>query len=229
MDYRARFYSPRLGRFTQPDNFITDPLNPQSFNRFSYTINNPIKYIDPSGNDYYEPGCDCMVHNDTPGKDPWHEENVNYCYEHPRFCHEPETYIKVDNSKPDLENECLESDDPEGCLIDLSYRHYASLGIDIDAFISGPKGPSNNPLTADQIPKYLRYQTVKNSQDLANFIFLDLLDLDTGQITSYEPGYLAKLKEEYKRAWIEALAAAARRKGENPSPIDFDHAWEVQE
>ncbi len=49
MDYDARFYSPWLGRFLQPDTIIPDLANPQSLNRFSYVLNNPVKYSDPSG------------------------------------------------------------------------------------------------------------------------------------------------------------------------------------
>jgi RHS repeat-associated protein len=49
MDYNARFYSPTLGRFTQPDTIIPNPANPQSFNRYSYVKNNPINFNDPSG------------------------------------------------------------------------------------------------------------------------------------------------------------------------------------
>lgn len=49
MDYNARFYSPTLGRFTQPDTIIPDMANPQSWNRYSYAINNPTLYNDPDG------------------------------------------------------------------------------------------------------------------------------------------------------------------------------------
>jgi hypothetical protein len=50
MDYRARFYSPLLNRFIQPDTLVPSPSNPQAWNRFSYVYNNPIRYVDPSGN-----------------------------------------------------------------------------------------------------------------------------------------------------------------------------------
>jgi RHS repeat-associated protein len=49
MDYKARFYSPILGRFVQPDSLIPDPSNSQAWNRYSYVGNNPIGYNDPSG------------------------------------------------------------------------------------------------------------------------------------------------------------------------------------
>jgi RHS repeat-associated protein len=49
MDYKARFYSPYLNRFIQPDTIVPSPTNPQAWNKYSYTENNPIKYIDPTG------------------------------------------------------------------------------------------------------------------------------------------------------------------------------------
>jgi RHS repeat-associated protein len=49
IDFNARFYSPALGRFIQPDTVIPNPANPQSLNHFSYAYNNPLNYIDPSG------------------------------------------------------------------------------------------------------------------------------------------------------------------------------------
>lgn len=45
----ARLYDPVVHRFLQPDNFIQDPYNTQNFNRYSYVLNNPLKYTDPSG------------------------------------------------------------------------------------------------------------------------------------------------------------------------------------
>jgi hypothetical protein len=42
-------YSPALGRFIQPDTIVPDMFNPQSLNRYSYGLNNPSRYTDPSG------------------------------------------------------------------------------------------------------------------------------------------------------------------------------------
>jgi RHS repeat-associated protein len=45
----ARWYDPALGRFSQPDTIVPDPGSPQAFDRFAYTLNNPVKYNDPTG------------------------------------------------------------------------------------------------------------------------------------------------------------------------------------
>ncbi|MBS3992185.1 MAG: VCBS repeat-containing protein [Bacteroidetes bacterium] len=45
----GRLYDPVLHRFLQPDNFVQDPYNTQNYNRYGYVLNNPLKYIDPSG------------------------------------------------------------------------------------------------------------------------------------------------------------------------------------
>ena len=48
-DYRARFYSPRLGRFLSADTIIPDLKNSQDLNRYAYVRNNPIIHVDPTG------------------------------------------------------------------------------------------------------------------------------------------------------------------------------------
>lgn len=59
MDYKARFYSPYINRFLQPDTIIPDLSNPQSWNRYSYVTNRPINVNDPSG---HWPNCKPGVH-----------------------------------------------------------------------------------------------------------------------------------------------------------------------
>ena len=48
--YNARYYDPTIGRFISPDIVTPDLNNPQSLNRYSYALNNPLKYNDPTGN-----------------------------------------------------------------------------------------------------------------------------------------------------------------------------------
>jgi RHS repeat-associated protein len=76
LDYfLARYYSSAQGRFTSPDDFTGGPeelyyfaddaaanptfyadlTNPQSLNKYQYTYNNPLRYVDPDGHD---PGDD---------------------------------------------------------------------------------------------------------------------------------------------------------------------------
>lgn len=45
----GRIYDPLVGRMLSADPFIQAPYNGQSYNRYSYTINNPMTYVDPSG------------------------------------------------------------------------------------------------------------------------------------------------------------------------------------
>jgi len=48
-DYGARMYWPEIGRFISPDTYQGDIANPASLNRYSYVLNNPYKYTDPTG------------------------------------------------------------------------------------------------------------------------------------------------------------------------------------
>ena len=45
----GRVYDPRLGRFLSADPFVQFPSHTQSFNRYAYVLNNPLRYTDPSG------------------------------------------------------------------------------------------------------------------------------------------------------------------------------------
>lgn len=48
----ARYYDPGVGRFISRDTFHGFEINPQSLNLYAYCANNPVMYIDPSGNYY---------------------------------------------------------------------------------------------------------------------------------------------------------------------------------
>jgi RHS repeat-associated protein len=47
--YDVRWYDPALGRFIQPDTIVPGASNTQALNRYSYVLNNPMKYTDPTG------------------------------------------------------------------------------------------------------------------------------------------------------------------------------------
>jgi hypothetical protein len=45
-------YDPALGRMLRPDNYVQSPCNTQNYNRYSYCMNNPTTFTDPTGNYY---------------------------------------------------------------------------------------------------------------------------------------------------------------------------------
>ena len=49
INMNGRVYDPLAGQFLSPDNHVQDPYFSQSLNRYSYCLNNPLKYTDPSG------------------------------------------------------------------------------------------------------------------------------------------------------------------------------------
>jgi len=56
INMNGRIYDPQLCRFLAPDRFVQAPGNSQSFNRYSYCLNNPLKYVDPSGHSWLSKG-----------------------------------------------------------------------------------------------------------------------------------------------------------------------------
>jgi len=45
----GRVYDPLVGRMMSADPLVPDPMNGQAWNRYSYVINNPLAFTDPSG------------------------------------------------------------------------------------------------------------------------------------------------------------------------------------
>ena len=50
INMNGRVYDPVLGRFLSPDKYVQEGDNSQNYNSYSYCLNNPLKYADPSGN-----------------------------------------------------------------------------------------------------------------------------------------------------------------------------------
>ncbi len=72
----GRLYDPVVGRFLNPDPYVQDPGFTQNYNRYSYCLNNPLKYTDPSGQwrsggiaEYFASGAfmHSNMHTDGPG------------------------------------------------------------------------------------------------------------------------------------------------------------------
>ena len=66
INLNARIYDPVVGRFLHPDNYIDAPDNTQNFNRFAYCFNNPLSFLDPTGNDGEDGSDDSGVSSGNP-------------------------------------------------------------------------------------------------------------------------------------------------------------------
>ncbi|RKH89664.1 hypothetical protein D7Y21_09840 [Corallococcus sp. AB045] len=51
INMKGRMYDPVLGRFLSADPHVTYPHFGQSYNRYSYVLNNPLAFVDPTGFD----------------------------------------------------------------------------------------------------------------------------------------------------------------------------------
>ena len=52
--FKARYYAAVAGRFSSPDPGAWMFLNPQSYNGYSYALNNPLRFTDPLGEDAWD-------------------------------------------------------------------------------------------------------------------------------------------------------------------------------
>jgi RHS repeat-associated protein len=45
----GRLYDPLVARFMTSDPLVSDPRDLQNYNRYAYTLNNPLRFVDPTG------------------------------------------------------------------------------------------------------------------------------------------------------------------------------------
>ena len=65
MYFGARWVDPSLGRFTQPDTMIPQGQGVQTWDRYAYVSNNPLRYTDPTGHmNCEEDGYNCPGDDD---------------------------------------------------------------------------------------------------------------------------------------------------------------------
>jgi RHS repeat-associated protein len=75
INMNGRLYDPCIGRFLSPDNYVQQPTNSQNFNRYSYCLNNPLKYTDPSGEWFFYSALAGFVRGlikTVSGRAPWY-------------------------------------------------------------------------------------------------------------------------------------------------------------
>uniref|UniRef100_UPI0035A18D5E RHS repeat domain-containing protein n=2 Tax=Prevotella heparinolytica TaxID=28113 RepID=UPI0035A18D5E len=52
INMNGRMYDPVMSGFLSSDNYVQAPDFSQSFNRYAYCLNNPLKYVDPDGEEF---------------------------------------------------------------------------------------------------------------------------------------------------------------------------------
>ena len=67
---RARYYDPTIGRFISRDSYAGKISDPLSLNRYTYCNNNPVIFIDPSGN------YGVIIYGTYPNEDHSTEDNM---------------------------------------------------------------------------------------------------------------------------------------------------------
>ncbi|MFH0842169.1 MAG: SpvB/TcaC N-terminal domain-containing protein [Bacteroidota bacterium] len=79
INMNGRIYDSEIARFLSPDPIIQSPYNLLSYNRYSYCLNNPLKYTDPSGYEYDKFLRDMeREQRDDPGPDIMYNNYVDY-------------------------------------------------------------------------------------------------------------------------------------------------------
>jgi RHS repeat-associated protein len=61
LNMNGRMYDSVIARVLSPDNFVVDPTNAQAYNRYSYVLNNPMRFVDPSGESLIAIGIGAMI------------------------------------------------------------------------------------------------------------------------------------------------------------------------
>ena len=54
INMNGRMYDPIMSSFLSVDQFVQSPSSSQNFNRYAYCLNNPLRYVDPSGEVLWE-------------------------------------------------------------------------------------------------------------------------------------------------------------------------------
>ena len=68
---QARYFNSEVGRFSSPDDFFndTDVADPQSWNLYVYVRNNPLRFIDPTGEEIWISFTETITETDADGNE----------------------------------------------------------------------------------------------------------------------------------------------------------------
>lgn len=78
INMNARLYDPVVGRFLSPDPYVQAPDFSQNFNRYSYALNNPLRFTDPNGEFAFIPFLVAAV---VGGAINWYSNGADFTWE----------------------------------------------------------------------------------------------------------------------------------------------------
>ena len=198
--FGARYYASSMGRFMSPDPSgltYADPINPQSFNLYSYALNNPLKNTDPTGMycDYGDPDNDADMQDGSANRFDYHSSQS-----------ECETADENGN-KGTWINDAETHQDENGDWVDNDGRQEGySMATIVDS------DPQGLPVTQDEFGG-----TQFHLDPYYNYISTDFLNKPTSTIGPTPPP--RKLTPSQIMYWC-AVAASLSGGGTVPGGID---------
>jgi RHS repeat-associated protein len=108
--FLARYYGSSMGRFLSPDPsglYYADQGNPQSFNLYAYVLNNPLKFIDPTGMILCDYGS-----NDSGGEDYEDADDEHECTNNGGSVVKVQQSVTVDGNDSSDSDTSTDSDAP---------------------------------------------------------------------------------------------------------------------
>ncbi|MFV2043582.1 MAG: WXG100 family type VII secretion target [Anaerolineales bacterium] len=107
---------------------------------------------------------------------------------------------------------CLDSSDPDSCIVVVARTVYDQYDLDLDAMIEAKQ---DNLLSQDSAEfLYLSPIVLLNYGQDGNAVFLRSLNMDPGHISNYEPACLDALMVENPYEYVNALAEMEERREE---------------
>jgi RHS repeat-associated protein len=97
--FEARYYYPGFKQFTQADVVAPNIYDPQSLNRYAYVLNNPFKYVDPTGKTsvlFFEDDKSCFLPIKDSDKPPPEQKPIS----HKKFIKHVKKVRDSNNLKP---------------------------------------------------------------------------------------------------------------------------------
>jgi len=242
----VRHYDPALGRWLSADTIVPEPGSSQSYNRYAYVRNSPLKFVDPTG--HMEDG-ECG---------PWGEDCIDAPLPY-KPSPPPEFYPPFSDSMAGPERHLVESCDWLDCA-DAMFNPYTPGGWNFQAAdrwlaatwqvyevgsVSWPEAQRAardgrpNPVTSEQMAEGLsvqpteyfnaEYYLISYVRPWPPFYYffarLGWKDHEGMCLSNFEPRYLKVLLESHP----EELAAAYQQvlNAYHDDPVAFMDRWNI--